>query len=281
MIDIHAHIGKIRFGEPWLTAKKLVSIMDKHGISKAVVLPVENPEELDYYVTTDYVLQECSKFRKRLIPFCGIEPRHRYPPGLNVQWHTEFNPLPIIEDYVKRGCRGVGENLAGIPIDDPLNQKLYEVCDKLKLPMIFHIDYWINRDKPGLPNLEKMLKKYRNMIFIMHGPWWWREISSENKGNKWASEGRIKPGGRVEYLLKKYKNIYGDLSAHSGYNAITRDREFGIKFIEENAHKLLFGTDVLAPGQNLPIVNFFKTAQISRRAYELITEKNAINLLKI
>ena len=31
-------------------------------------------------------------------------------------------------------------------------------------------------------------------------------------------------------LLRKYPNLYGDLSAGSGYNAITRDPAFGDAF---------------------------------------------------
>ena len=42
MIDIHTPIGKIRYGESYLTAGKLVRWMDRKGIEKAVVLAIEN-----------------------------------------------------------------------------------------------------------------------------------------------------------------------------------------------------------------------------------------------
>ena len=52
--------------------------------------------------------------------------------------------------------------------------------------------------------------------------------------------------------MEKYPNIYGDLSAGSGANAISRDLEFGAAFIKRRADRLLFGTDYLSPGQNVP-----------------------------
>ncbi|OGS18369.1 MAG: hypothetical protein A3J83_06410 [Elusimicrobia bacterium RIFOXYA2_FULL_40_6] len=278
MIDIHTHIGRLLLNRPWLTAEKLISAMNKSGIEKSVVLPVENPEELDYYVTTEYVLQECSRYRKRLIPFCGIDPRHRYPPKSKLM---AFNPFPIIKEYVKCGCKGVGESLAGIPIDDPMNEAVYDACNRLKLPILIHIDSWINRDRHGLPGLEKMASKYKLVKFILHGPGWWKEMSGDSNSDEDYPNGKIIPGGRVGYLLDKYPNIYGDLSASSGYNALTRDAEYTVKFLEKNHTKLLFGTDYLAPRQKVPIVAFIKNIKISSKTFEAITQKNAIRILNL
>ena len=52
MIDIHTHIGKL-FKEE-LKPSQLLKFMDRNGIEKAAVLPIENPEEPFYYVTTKY-----------------------------------------------------------------------------------------------------------------------------------------------------------------------------------------------------------------------------------
>jgi len=56
-------------------------------------------------------------------------------------------------------------------------------------------------------------------------------------------KGRIKPGGLVDKLLADYSNIYGDLSADSGLNAITRDPEFSRGFLERHSRKLIWGSD--------------------------------------
>ena len=43
--------------------------------------------------------------------------------------------------------------------------------------------------------------------------------------------------------IRKYANLYADLSARSGFNALSRDPEFAYQFIEEFHDRLFFGTD--------------------------------------
>ena len=58
MIDFHAHLGKVIHGCAPLTPEKLLRFMDAHGIEKSVILPLVNPEEEDYYYTTEQALEE-------------------------------------------------------------------------------------------------------------------------------------------------------------------------------------------------------------------------------
>ena len=55
--------------------------------------------------------------------------------------------------------------------------------------------------------------------------------------------GRIKRGGVTDKLLGDYPNLYGDLSANSGNNALSRDAEFIPGFLERHQDKLIFGSD--------------------------------------
>ncbi|MFO7973232.1 MAG: amidohydrolase family protein, partial [Candidatus Hydrogenedentota bacterium] len=88
---------------------------------------------------------------------------------------------------------------------------------------------------------------------------------------------------RLLELLRKYPNLLGDLSAGSGFGAISRDPEFGYGFMEEFQDRLFFGTDIANTPQELPIVPYFeklkKELLISEEAYEKITWKNASRLL--
>ena len=87
--------------------------------------------------------------------------------------------------------------------------------------------------------------------------------------------------------MRKYPNLLGDLSAGSGYNAITRDVEYGYKFLEEFKDRLFFGTDICATS-NIQY-DFWKLAKflddavlngkISYDAYYKISRGNAIKLL--
>jgi len=278
MIDVHAHIGKIGLGRP-LKVYQLLKFMDRNGIEKAVVLPIENPEETYYYVTTDEVLKAGKRHPERLIPFCNIDPRR----GAS-DTSTDF--YKIIKEYKERGCKGFGEELSGLWVDDLRLQKIYEACGRLKMPILMHLDGLRNKDDIGLLRLEKMLKKFPKTIFIGHGPHFWAEISSDLKKKDFSGypKGEIKKGA-LDKLFSKCPNLYGDLSAGSGYNALARDPDYGYKFLEEFQGKLLFGTDYLSPGQKCPQIKFLKEAKekglIKKKTFEKIAFKNAKKLLRV
>jgi len=62
----------------------------------------------------------------------------------------------------------------------------------------------------------------------------------------------ITDGGAIDRLMDKYPNIFADLSAGSGANAIRRDLEFGREFLRRRADRVMFGSDFLAAGQQVP-----------------------------
>ncbi len=276
MIDVHTHIGRIWRGRPHLTAGKLVRWMDRHGIERACVLAIENPEELHYYVPTTYVLRSCRRYPDRLTPFCNVDPRIE-----NSSPSTDFQS--IIGDYVEAGARGFGECLAGLPIDDPRHLALFKACGRLGLPVIVHIDHLRCTDRLGLPGLRRVLKECSRTVFIAHALHWWAEISADVREEDRGSypERPVVPGGAVEEIFKEFPNIHADLSARSGYNALTRSPEFGRKFLERWHERLLFATDYLMPGQKCPIIDYIRQVDISRKARRRITRDNALRLLRL
>ena len=267
MIDTHTHLGQIRLEDPGLSPSQLLRWMDRKGIEKAIVMAVESPEEVDFFVPTRDVLRLTKRHRDRLLPLCAVDPRHRYP--------GRFDPYPTIAQHLDMGCVGYGENLCGLPVDDPMQQRVYEACDRLRLAIVMHFDWWINRDKPGLPAFERMLATYRNVRFVGHSPAFWREISAGPQGKDAYPTGPVREGGRLDHLFGRYPNMYADLSAGSGYNAITRDPEFGLAFLKRWRHRLMFGTDYLKVGQETPIIETLRRAGLSKDAFERITTKNA------
>jgi len=276
MIDVHTHIGRIWRGQPWLTAGKLVRWMDRHGIEKAVVHSIENPEELHYYVPTTYVLKSCRRFPDRLIPFCNVDPRIG-----NSSPDTDFYSL--IKDYVDQGARGFGESLSGLPVDDPRVVAIYSACGRLGLPVTLHMDSLRGTDAVGLPGLRRALAACPDTVFLAHGPHWWAEISADVRDADRGGypTGPVVPGGAVEQILGQFPNIHADLSAHSAYNALTRDPDFGRAFLERWSHRLCFATDYLRPGQDCPIIRYIREVDISRRARRRITRGNARRILRL
>lgn len=277
MIDIHMHVGKLYFAEPEpLTPSYLLKFMDDNGIEKAALLPIESPEETHYYVTMDYVLDVCKLHPDRFIPFCNMDPRR----GMS---DTSTNFLGILKDYKDRGCKGLGELMCGLYLDDPRMQKIYEACSELGLPIVFHMDALRDMDDVGLPRFEAMARKFPKAIFIGHGQHFWSEISSDVTEQDFQGypTGPIKPGGAVEQLLSTYPNVYADLSAGSGYNALTRETGFGPAFLERFQDKLFFGTDICRMEQEIVIITYLKTCGISKTAYNKIAHQNARSVFGI
>jgi len=66
-------------------------------------------------------------------------------------------------------------------------------------------------------------------------------VSSDSRAG--YPTGPIAPGGAVSRLMRQYGNMWADISAGSGHNALTRDPAFGIEFLDEFQDKLMFGTD--------------------------------------
>ena len=271
MIDFHVHLGDLYF--PKRSAKplgvdQLIDTMNRLGIGISVLLPLENPEASGTYFTNFQALDACKKYPERLIPFCCVDPRRE---------RVEES----IEAFVEMGCKGFGEHKVGLAIDDERCKKIYKKCGEMGLSVLMHLDPGLNIDEAGLPRLEGLLKEMPETIFIMHGPGWWTEISGGNEARGGYPKGEIQPDGRVNILLQEYPNLYSDLSAGSAHNALTRDPDYTPGFLERNWKKLLFATDYLHAGQDLPIVDFIKELDMDESIVYAMKQGNAMELLGI
>jgi len=273
-VDVHTHLGTVWNTGQELTAEELLRWMDAADIAQAVVLPLVSPESSSYPLSSDYVLTQTKPYRDRLIPFCSVDPRTSYSGG-----HDGL--VKMLRRYVDAGARGFGEHKPGVTIDDPRNMALYAGCAALKLPVLFHLDNQRNMDAPGLPGLERVLQAHPTVPFIGHGPGWWASIGGGVTAADLAGypRGEVAPGGAIDRLMDKYPNLYGDLSAGSGAGAISRDPKFGREFLVRRQDRLMFGTDFLAPGQNMPQLELFAKIELPADAAAKIFRDNARRLL--
>lgn len=274
-VDMHTHLGQTWNTTKPLGVKELLSWMDAHDISQAVVLPLVSPESSSYLLTTDFVLAETKPYRDRLIPFCCIDPRTSFSGG-------KVGLVDMLKRYVDAGARGFGEHKTGINIDDSRNALIYEACGELKIPVLYHSDTQRNVDAPGLPSLEKILKSFPQTTFVAHATAWWASISADVKEQSQLGgypNTKVTPGGAIERLMTDYPNIYGDLSAGSGANAIQRDLKFGREFLIRWADRLMFGTDYLSPGQAVPQLTLFRELELPQEVQAKIFRDNARRVL--
>jgi hypothetical protein len=273
MIDFHVHIGNM-YRERYpqhspRSPQQLIDRMNREGIVISVLLPLESPEGSWGYFLTEEAVAARDLYPERLIAFCCVDPR--YPLA------AEF-----IEHFVRqRGCKGFGEHVNGLAFDDERNKIIYAKCDEHGLPLVFEISPGLCYDAVGLPRLERCLREFRNVKFVGHGPGFWAAISGDDDGKGGYPKRPIAPGGAVDRLLAEYDNLYADLSAGSGYNAMTRDPEFAAGFIARHWRKLLFGTDCLGPEQPMPQVQWLRGLEVASAAREAIAAGNARRLLDL
>jgi uncharacterized protein len=272
--DIHAHLAQAWMPRAALSASALLRWMDARGITQAAVLPLISPEGFDYPVTTDYVLNETNPHRDRLIPFCDVDPRT----GLNDQQTRD-----LLLRYRDGGARGLGEHKLGLAIDAPGNLELYRACEEVGFPVLIHIDTLRNMDTPGLPGLAKVLATFPRVNFLGHAQGFWSNISGDVMPAHHQSypAGPVAPGGALDALLDKYPNLYCDLSAGSGHNAIARDPAFGRAFVLRRASRLVFGSDMLAEGQAVPQFSLYKNLDLPADVERMIFQDNAHRLLRL
>jgi predicted TIM-barrel fold metal-dependent hydrolase len=273
-VDVHTHIGRTWNGDPPLTPDALVKWMDENNVAKAVVLPLVSPESSSYLNLTEQALAAAKRFPDRLVPFCCIDPRTSYLRG-------RAGLTAMLKEYVDQGAKGFGEHKVGLPIDHPKMRDVYQVCDDLKLPVLFHCDNVRGTDAPGLPGLAKVLEKFPGVNFIGHGPGFWASISGDvnAEGLGGYPKTKVQPGGALDTLFDAHKNLWGDLSAGSGANALDRDHEFGRAFLTRRADRLLFGTDYLKPGQGVPQFTLLPSFDLPADVRAKIERENATKLL--
>ena len=289
LIDIHTHAARHRSLVPKSVgfrplAGELVGMLDAHSIDMAIVLSVVSPERRTFYNTPEDILAVCHEYPDRLVPFCCVDPRW-------VSNTPESDFRHVFEAYIAAGFKGVGEYIANLPFDDPHNMNVFRQVEEAGLPLTFHIGPTRRGcygcfDELGLPRLEKVLKAFPKLKLLGHSQPFWSNISRTVTEETWGGypEGPVEPGRLVD-LFREYPNLYGDLSAGSGLNAIRRDPEFGYGFMEEFQDRLLFGTDICYLGQELPIVEYFGKLDaeglIPKDALEKISWRNAAGLLKL
>lgn len=293
-IDIHTHLGAFRPGQ-MVTPRGLIGWMDEHDVERAVILPLVSPEAapvMQPLMTSDAAIEAAQAHPDRLIAFCCLDPRATVDPQApktnpNRQGHVGGvkGLTDILKRYQDAGARGLGEHKVGLPFDHPQMMQLYEACDSLGLPILFHLDDLRGIDGPGLPRLERALKAFPKLPMIGHACGFWSSISgdatAEDFGRYPMRPRPITPGGALDRLLDACPNLYCDISEPGGEIALTRDPDFARDFVLRRADRLLFGSDYLAPGQAIPQFEILAAMNLPDDVAYKIHRGNAIRILKL
>lgn len=306
LIDIHAHAYRITPPFiPFSTLEQLLREQEKLGIDMSVVQPIVSPEIYIPQDTAD-IIEMAELYPDRIIPFCNVDPR-----AVTNDSHAPLET--VLQFYKDKGCKGVGEVMPNMRMDDPKVQNLFRAAEQVGLSVTCDGSDQLDGDfglydDPGLPQLELSLRRFPNLIMFGHGPIFWAEIAKlETPGErgvpfKFGGGGQLTPApwhksampnfrqpireeGVVAKLLRRYPNLHCDLSDATAYNALARDLNYTEAFVKEFEDRLYFGTDLICPDMPVPLIAGLKKWKqdgvITDAAYRKITHENAMRQLKL
>jgi len=150
---------------------------------------------------------------------------------------------------VKDGAQGFGELKFHVAADGPELRRMYALAADLRVPLLIHfqeVDHFPNEGawSTGYARtFVSILKAYPWTTFIGHADAFWANVSADYRNEAAYPTGPIARGGITDKLLGDHANLFGDLSANSANNALSRDAAFTADFLKRHQDKLLFGSD--------------------------------------
>ncbi|MDD3926985.1 MAG: amidohydrolase family protein [bacterium] len=185
------------------------------------------------------------------------------------------------------GVQVCGELKLRMTYDNPDALRMFRFCGEKGLPVTVHIDYefdsGVKYPRPnywyggGIEAFERAVQACPETIFLGHAPGFWAHISGDGKHDKEPyPEGEVVPGGKLIDMLRRYPNLYCDISAGSGCRALKRDPEFAVEFLTEFQDRILYARDYF---DNIH-QEFLNGLDLPACVFNKIYSDNAIELLK-
>jgi uncharacterized protein len=161
---------------------------------------------------------------------------------------SDADAVSVLTAAVKAGAHGFGEVKYHVAADGPEMRRLYAAGADLQVPVTIHFQEVAHTPTEGVFNtgfkhFDAILKAYPKTTFVGHCDAFWANISASYANDKDYPRTPIVRGGITDKWLSDYPNLFGDLSANSGNNALTRDPGFTGDFLKRHQSKLFFGSD--------------------------------------
>jgi len=162
---------------------------------------------------------------------------------------TKPDAEAMLTQAIKEGARGFGEMKFHVAADGPELRRVYALAADLRVPILIHfqeVDHFPNEGTWSTgyaKTFESILKAYPRTVFIGHADAFWANVSADYHDEAAYPTGPIVRGGVTDRWLSAYPNLFADLSANSGNNAMSRDPDFTRDFLTRHQDKLLFGSD--------------------------------------
>jgi predicted TIM-barrel fold metal-dependent hydrolase len=162
---------------------------------------------------------------------------------------TKPDAEQVLTQAVKAGAQGFGEMKFHVASDGPELRRMYALAADLRVPILIHFQEVDHFEGEGTwttgyaRTFESILKTYPKTTFIGHADAFWANVSADYHNEAAYPSGMISRGGVTDRWLGDHPNLFGDLSANSGNNALSRDPSFTPDFLKRHQDKLFFGSD--------------------------------------
>jgi predicted TIM-barrel fold metal-dependent hydrolase len=236
IVDIHQHLGY-----SGRTDDVLLAHQHAMGITTTILLPAGRPANIasTHKGVANGLQAQC----------LGNEACYQFARTHGKAFRIAANDVPDlpgavaeIERYLKRGALLIAEQKFGVECDSPAMQRIYVLAREHRVPVLMHWQFQMYNF--GFERFSGMLEKYSGVTFIGHAQTWWANIDGYHADQSvMYPRGPVTRGGLTDRYLSDYPNMYGDLSAGSGLNALTRDESFARDFLTRHQDRLLFGSD--------------------------------------
>jgi predicted TIM-barrel fold metal-dependent hydrolase len=224
IIDIHQHTNY-----SGRSNAELIAHQRKMGISKTVLLPAGSKYGLAVGAGgNDTVVELARQYPKDVVFFAN-----------------ELPDLPqtqaVLEKYLRMGAIGIGEQKFPVEADSKHIDLVAEIAHYFDVPILLHFEY--GTYNLGFERFHKVLERFPQVRFIGHAQTWWGNIDKKLDQKVLYPKTPVTPGGLTDRWLSDYPNMYADMSAGSGLNALLRDEEHARGFLKRQQNKLLYGSD--------------------------------------
>ena len=214
-IDPHVHAMSVT---P-LGLRAVAKWMEERNVERCIVSPLNHKGSRAW--TEEERKQMLANFR----PYKGhIDRMTIIDPG---EVETVDEAVAILKREIADGAVAFGEHYGkDLMFDDPKNLMLYEACEKVGLPVMFHIDQNKNMVEPGMARVDRVLKMFPKCKVVAHA-YWWRQLAN----------------GSCDRQLQEHPNLYADMSGQVVIQVLNRDRKYAREFLIRNQDKILWATD--------------------------------------